>query len=170
MRKLIKILTLALGLALGIVSHSQSVDIERGDSYLEFFEFEKAIEQYKKAYEYDTTSVTATRRIADAYRRKGDLAESASWYKKTLDLDQSRKEDMLYYAEALKVQKRYAESLEWYKKYNSLDPEDDRADNHLQNETYFEDLENDSVSVNVKSLQINNRKPAFGVTDRKSVV
>ena len=158
-----KSIALCLALGLGVNMHSQTVDIERGDAHLEIFEFEKAIEEYKKAYSYDTTSSVATRKIAEAYRRKGDLSTSAEWYEKTMSMDPSKKEDMLHYAEALKSQKKYEESLEWYRKYNSLEPEDERASNHIESETLFEDLTMDSTSTIVKSLVMNNKKPAIGV-------
>ena len=77
MKNLMKSIALCLALGLGVNMHSQTVDIERGDAHLEIFEFEKAIEEYKKAYSYDTTSSVATRKIAEAYRRKGDLSTSA---------------------------------------------------------------------------------------------
>jgi len=163
MKNLMKSIALCLALGLGVNMHSQTVDIERGDAHLEIFEFEKAIEEYKKAYSYDTTSSVATRKIAEAYRRKGDLSTSAEWYEKTMSMDPSKKEDMLHYAEALKSQKKYEESLEWYRKYNSLEPEDERASNHIESETLFEDLTMDSTSTIVKSLVMNNKKPAIGV-------
>jgi len=165
MRKISKYIVLSLALGFVLSAHSQSVDIERGDAHLEIFEFEKALEEYKIAYTYDTTSVIATRRIADTYRRKGDLESSVVWYERTLALDPSQKDDMLHYAEALKSQKRYEESLEWYRKYNSLAPDDERASNHIQQEELFADISDDSTkTILVKSLQVNNKKPAFGVT------
>jgi len=165
MKMTFKNIALSIALGIGLNVHSQSVDIERGDAHLEIFEFEKALKEYKIAYDYDTTNVIATRKIANTYRRKGDLETSAFWYEKTLALDPSQKEDMLHYAEALKSQKKYKESLEWYRKYNSLEPEDERASNHIEKEEIFTDLSKDTTeSVIVKSLQINNKKPAFGVT------
>jgi len=144
--------------------YESSIEEDAGDKHLETFAFDKAIESYQSAYENDSENSRISRKIADAYRRSGDLPSSTEWYGRTLELDSTRKEDMLYYAEALKTVEQYDESLIWYGKYNSLQPEDDRATSHLVSSEYVEELTEDSVMFIVKKLDFNNRKPAFGVT------
>jgi len=146
------------------LAQETSLEEEEGDKHLEVFAFEKAIGQYIMAYKADSTNYTLTRKIADAFRRKGDLSGSAPWYKRTLELDSSINEDLLYYAEALKTLAKYDESLIWYEKYNKLQPKDDRAQNHLVGSDKYLELEEDQEHYLVKKLDINNRKPAFGVT------
>ncbi len=150
--------------ALGSYGQTVSIEEEEGDDLLQNFAFEKAISKYKMAYANDSGNTVITRKIADAYRRTGDLAASAEWYEKTLASDQSREEDLLYYAEALKTLEKYEESLVWYEKYNKLQPKDERAEKYLVNTTFYEELTEDSVMFVVKKLDFNNRKPAFGVT------
>ncbi|MFK7757395.1 MAG: OmpA family protein [Flavobacteriales bacterium] len=161
--KLFMLLWLAFA-ASNSFSQSTSIEEDRGDVFLESFEFDRAITLYTEAYSNDSNNVQLTRKIADAYRRKGDLASSSPWYQKTLTLDTTRQEDMLYYAESLKTLKRYDESLVWYEKYNELQPKDLRAENHLANSRYYEELAEDSLMYLVNKLDFNNKKPAFGVT------
>lgn len=149
------------------LAQEASLEEEEGDKHLEVFAFEKAIGQFIKAYKADSTNYTLTRKIADAFRRKGDLSGSAPWYKRTLELDSSINEDLLYYAEALKTLAKYDESLIWYEKYNKLQPKDDRAQNHLVGSDEYLELEEDKKYYLVKKLDFNNRKPAFGVTKFK---
>ena len=145
-------------------AQESSIEEDEGDKHLEVFAFEKAINQYSIAFEADSTNFRVSRKLADAYRRKGDLTGSAPWYKRTLELDSTRNEDLLYYAEALKTQGLYDESLVWYEKYNKLQPKDDRAENHLVSSDKYLALEEDKEQYLVKKLDFNNRKPAFGVT------
>lgn len=155
---------MATGLLLASSLFAQRSVLEKGDKYFDKFDFDRAMEYYMDAFDANPNNEQATRRIADCYRRSGNVAESAEWYKQTLDLEGSIPSDMLYYAEALKELGNYAESVFWYAQYSGEVPTDTRAQRHIKNDKYFHELTADSLKYTLKKLEINNENPAFGVS------
>jgi outer membrane protein OmpA-like peptidoglycan-associated protein len=147
------------------ISFAQSGDeTEKGDKAFNNFNFEEALYFYNVAYDAAPTDADVTRRIANTYRRMGQIAMSAEWYSKTIQQDASIPEDMLYYAEALKNLGEYDEAVHWYDMYNQLRPGDSRALSHLKDRFYYKDLFADTARYKMKKLAINNSNPVIGMT------
>lgn len=141
-----------------------TVELEKGDKAFNSFDFEEALYFFSVAQESSPNDPEITRRLADTYRRMGQIAISADWYRKTLELDASNADDMLHYAEALKSLEQYDEVIYWYEMYDKLKPGDSRAKSHLQDKFYYKDLFADTARYAMKSLKINNTNPIIGVT------
>ncbi|MFT4662647.1 MAG: tetratricopeptide (TPR) repeat protein, partial [Patiriisocius sp.] len=160
--------TLGAFLVLVFLSTSINAQIKKGDKMFNKFEYEKALTAYEIEYNDNATANPyLTRRIGMTYRHLGDIESSAIWFKRTLDLDQSNKLDYLYYAESLKYLKEYDKSMEYYQLYASLDPNDHRANEHLLNPNYYQQLLSDTLQFTVKRLKMNNENAAFGITKYK---
>jgi outer membrane protein OmpA-like peptidoglycan-associated protein len=161
----IKLPLLSIGLFLCSVTFSQtSEEIEKGDKAFNDFNFQEALYFYNVAHDLAPEDADVTRRIADAYRRMGQIAMSAEWYSKTIQQDASKPEDMLYYAEALKNLGEYEEAIHWYDMYNQMKPGDSRALSHLRDKFYYKDLFADTAKYKMKKLAINNTNPVIGMT------
>jgi len=150
-----------------VVSHfafgQNSIELNKGDKHYDQFEFPEALYFYEIANEQFPNSPSITRRIADTYRRMGDLSLTTEWYRRTLEADSSNAEDMIHYAEALKSIREYEAAIEWYEKYAEWKPSDKRAQSHIKNKYYFEDLQMDSLKYEMKKLKINNADPVIGL-------
>jgi tetratricopeptide (TPR) repeat protein len=140
-----------------------SAELDKGDKHYDQFEFPEALYFYEIANEQYPNSPSIMRRIADTYRKMGDLALSTEWYRRTLEADSSNADDMIHYAEALKSTKEYEAAIEWYEKYAEVKPSDKRAQSHIKDKFYFEDLQMDSLKYEMKKLRINNPDPAIGI-------
>jgi outer membrane protein OmpA-like peptidoglycan-associated protein/tetratricopeptide (TPR) repeat protein len=143
--------------------NAQSGEIAKGDQLFDAFDYKDALYFYETANDLQPGNPDITRRIANTYRRMGELSMSAEWYRRTLEADSSRTEDLLYYAESLKTIKEYEAAIEWYEKYSSKNPADKRAKSHTRQPYYYEDLIMDSLKYDMKKLSINNQEPAIGV-------
>jgi outer membrane protein OmpA-like peptidoglycan-associated protein len=140
-----------------------SDDIEKGDKAFDKLMFDEALYFYESAYDQQNDP-SITRRIANTYRRMGQLTVSAEWYKRTLDSDSSNPVDMLYYAESLKSLEQYDEAIQWYERYVIQFPEDKRAKSHLADKEYYLDLFADTARYTMKRLAINNSDPVIGIS------
>lgn len=158
------ILTIAI-LLWSVSADSQSnIMLDKGDKAFDKFNYEQAMYFYETAHESSPTDPAITRKIANTYRRMGQLNMSAEWYKKTLELDPSNAQDMLFYAEALKSLEQYDEAIYWYENYSKLMPNDSRAKSHLQDKFYYKDLFADTLRYNMKRQRINNAMPVISAT------
>lgn len=140
-----------------------SGELDKGDKHYDQFDFQEALYFYEIANDQYPNSPSIMRRIADTYRKMGDLALSTEWYRRTLEADSSNADDMIHYAEALKCIKEYEAAIEWYEKYAEVKPSDKRAQSHIKDKYYFEDLQMDSLKYEMKKLRINNPDPAIGI-------
>ena len=163
MRKIILLLFLQIPGLFTLLNAQVTPEIQKGDQFIEEFEYGKAIYFYNLAHEYDDQNPVATRRLADVYNRIGDYQTSCDWYMKTLELDGATDQDMLLYAEALKRLERYDEAIFWYNKFATVNPDDRRAQEHIRNQQYFQDLWSDSLKYRLHQMEINSERSIFGV-------
>jgi tetratricopeptide (TPR) repeat protein len=141
-----------------------NVELEKGDKAFDKLLFEEALYFYELAFEQQPADPAITRRIANTYRRMGQLTVSAEWYRTTLDLDASNNLDLIYYAEALKSLEQYDEAVEWYERYAQREPGDRRAASHLRDREYYRDLFADTLKYEMKKLGINTPDPVIGIS------
>ena len=146
-------------------SPARSVDvskqIKRGDKAYDQFEFLKAIDHYKEAFQRDANSTEATRKLGECYRKLGLLNESEYWYSKTVQGDDVISDDLYYYARVLTGLGRYEDARVWYNRYHQIQPEDETVLPVIENQTYFEDLLAMNPAHEVRNLKLNNDKPAL---------
>ncbi|MFN8776734.1 MAG: OmpA family protein [Flavobacteriales bacterium] len=140
-----------------------NVDLEKGDKAFDQLQLDEALFFYENAYEQQGADPAITRRIANTYRRMGQLTVSAEWYRRTLDLDATNPDDMLYYAESLKSLEQYDEAIQWYERYITQRPEDKRAKSHLADKEYYLDMFADTARYDMKRLNINSSDPVIGI-------
>lgn len=138
--------------------------LDKGDKAFDKFNYEEAMYFYESAHDASPSDPAITRRIANTYRRMGQLTMSAEWYRKTLELDPSNAQDMLFYAEALKSLQQYDEAIYWYENYDRANPNDSRAKSHLQDKFYYKDLFADTLRYDMKRQRINNAMPVISAT------
>lgn len=149
-------------LSFGSVWGQSSPQIAKGDKYFFNQEYDEAISMYTLAYQMDE-SAESSRKLAETYKRIGQMEECANWLKITIEADDKTPEDILKYAEILKIMEKYPEAIAQYKAYSELKPEDQRAQEHIRNEYYYKDLWEDSLKYRMHLLGINSEMESFGV-------
>lgn len=154
---------LFIALIASIGASAQNSMIEEGDYYFDKFNFPEAMQFYLEAYQGDSSNAYVARHIGLCMRKLGMLEESADYFFKAIELTADTPEDMLYYAEALKSKADYAKAIFWYAQFANERPEDQRAQKHILDTRYFQDLWADSLKYAIKRLAINTDKPSFGM-------
>lgn len=139
-----------------------SPQIAKGDAYFNNQEYTDAIDLYLLAYQMDE-SVEASRKLAETYKRIGKNEKCEEWLQVTIQSEDRTPEDILHYAEILKILQKYPEAIAQYKAFSLLKPEDQRAQEHIRNEKYYQDLWEDSLKYRMHILGINGNMEAFGV-------
>lgn len=145
-------------------AQSLSDNLEKGDKAFDALNFQDAMYFYELALDQNAGDANVTRRIANTYRRTGQMPISAEWYKRTLELGSNDPLDMLYYAESLKSLGQYDEAVLWYEKYSKKVPDDLRAKSHLNDKLYYQDLFADTLQYDLKRLAMNNADPVISVS------
>lgn len=157
-----------LGLSLTLSSTAQvSLEIEQGDKAFNEQNFQEALYFYESANDLSPNSPAITRKIAQTYRRVGQMSISAEWFRKTIEFGSTDALDMLYYAEALKSLAQYDEAIVWYEKYLEKNPTDSRALSHVRDKEYYLDLFADTLRYEMKRMLINSDDPIMGITNFK---
>jgi len=146
----------------GTLWSQTSPQVAKGDKYFFNQEYDEAISMYMLAYQMDESS-ESTRRLAETYKRIGQMETCAKWLKTTIEIEDRTPEDILKYAEILKIMENYPEAIFQYKEYSKLKPGDQRAQEHIRNEYYYEDLWSDSLKYRMHILGINSELETFGV-------
>ena len=147
----------------GLSLSAQHSLLEEGDYYFDTFNFPEAMQFYLEAYQGDSVNPYIARHIGLCMRKLGMPEESADYFFRALELTADTPEDMLYYAEALKSKADYAKAIFWYAQYAAERPDDKRAQKHILDTRYFQDLWADSLKYAIKRLAINTDKPSFGM-------
>lgn len=142
---------------------AQNSLLEEGDYYFDKFNFPEAMQFYLEAYQGDSVNPYIARHIGLCMRKLGMLEGSAQYFFKAIELTADTPEDMLHYAEALKSKADYAKAIFWYAQYAAERPDDRRAQKHILDTRYFQDLWADSLKYSIKRLAINSDKPSFGM-------
>jgi len=147
-----------------VLSAQTTSDLDQGDKAYDKLLFEEALYHFELAHEQSPEDPAIMRRIANTYRRMGQLTMSAEWFRNTLNLDASNDLDLIYYAESLKSLEEYDEAIEWYARYAERAPNDKRAQSHLKDREYYLDLFADTLRYTMKRLAINTTDPVIGIT------
>lgn len=161
MKKLLILLVLIIGVSLQN-SFAQRFKLNRAENKLGLFDFDKAVETYKKVLEKKPGNFEALYGLANAYRIRGDYGTAAEWYAKVVsDTANASAKDYLYYGECLRYISDYKKALENFAKFEKLSPDDPRG--KLLNVSYPEVIKliEDSLDFKTMSLSFNDDAQEF---------
>ena len=96
-----------------------NAQIRKANKQFERFNYNKAVELYKKCIDKDKEVELSTKRIAECYRELRNMKLSLVWYEKVMKLSQKDVEDVYHYANALKNNGKYNKAKKYYLEYIS---------------------------------------------------
>ena len=137
---------------------------DRADKLFDKFNYAEALDEYFYQHERDTADVHVNRQIGLCLRKLGLIAQSTEWFWKVIDEGTPTPDDKLHYAEGLRASGEYDQAVFWYRRYKNERPEDRRAQLHLSNPMYYENLLADSLRYDMHHLEVNTDRPSFGMT------
>lgn len=146
-------------------SYAEKPIVKVGDWYYKQFDFNKAIEFYKRALKKDEKNVYVIQRIADSYRLMNDWENAETYYAKIAKQENANVINKLHYAEALRANQKYAESKLFYKEYMDAVPTDLSVKERFKGVDLVESLSQDKGFYEVKNeTALNSKYSDFGVT------
>ena len=113
------------------VTFAQRDYLKEADVEYTSFEYFKAIELYKKAYQHekmDANKATIIFKIAECYRHINDIKQAETWYAKAVKAKYSDPIAVLYFADMMKENEKYPEAQAQYNAYKALVPGDKRGE------------------------------------------
>lgn len=163
--KLKKILTLFSALLFFAFAMAEKPVVKMGDWYYKQFDFDKAIEFYKKALSKDQSNTYVLQRLADSYRLMNDWPNAETYYAQLVKNENTNVADKLYYAEALRANQKYPEAKVYYKMYADAMPNDNSVIERLKGIDKIQELSRDRGYYDVRNVtNINSKYSDFGVS------
>lgn len=157
------IVTLSLLFLLAVPVLAQRKIAERADKNFDKFNYAEALDLYLYSLDNDSNDVHVNRMIGLCFRKLGLIEKSTQWFERVIDLNAGEPEDKLHYAEGLRASGEYNRAVFWYRRFSYDRPEDSRANRHLNNPMYYNNLLADSLRYTLNHLDINTDKPSFGM-------
>ncbi len=165
MKKYIYTGVLLLGM-LGV--NAQNKDTKKADKHYDNLEYVRAISEYLEVVEDGNADAYVHGRLADAYYKTSNTAESAAWYARALAVAPNAGQ-YFNYAQALKANGNYDAANDAMNSFANLAPNDARAIAHKNNPNAISDLLNEDPNFTVKALEgFNTPYSEFGPLLHKS--
>lgn len=160
MKKLYTILILAV---LGFQPMTaQNEDTEKADEHFDQMEYVQAIEEYTELVEDGEANDYVYKRLAEANYNIYNTKEAERYYAMIQNSDIMTSEDLFRYAQMLKANQKFEESNQVMRRFAEMAPNDDRAEQFLENPNYIPQLLEAKEKFTVKRLDINTPHSDFG--------
>ncbi len=142
--------------------HAQS-NTSRADKLFDKFNYAEALDEYFRLRQRDSLNVHINRQIGICFRKLGLIEQSTPWFEQVIGQNEAALSDKLHYAEGLKAAGDYERAVFWYRRYAKEMPGDRRAELHLADPGYYNQLLADSLRYELMHLDINTDNPSFGM-------
>jgi len=96
---------------------AQKKELKAADALYQNFEYARAVEAYKKAFEAGQPSLAVSSKIADCYRLMNNAKEAEFWYAQVLGFPEHTPQQILYFAHAARKNGNYTKAQQLYADY-----------------------------------------------------
>ena len=158
---MIKLYVIGFSFVLFVISSAQTNQTKAHKAYSNFG-YPEVVDRLDAL---QSLSAEAKRELADSYMRAANFTKAELLYSAIYNTADEQPEDLLHYAQCLKSRGKYNNAISVLERYIQKNPQDRRAQLHLKNNRYFEDLVKDMGQFKLKTLKINSTHqdsgPAF---------
>lgn len=126
-------------ISLSSFSQKSGVIIKRADNYYKDFNFEKALEYYKKADEKNSENLYIKGRIGNCYKFLSNISEAEKYYAQVALADGSENIFKFYYAQSLMANGKYKDALSFYNNYYESEGKPELKVQNLAEKLFVED-------------------------------
>lgn len=105
---------------------AQQRKLKKADRYFQALNYQKAIQYYLDVLDKRDLS-RAKIKVAESYRKIGNMNEAAFWYGQVVRLPEVEPLHKLYYAQALQATDKCEQADKWFKEYAAEVPSDERG-------------------------------------------
>lgn len=155
----------------------QSAKIQKANAFFEAGGYSEALPLYKGNLETIPKEELGDYlfKVAECYRRTGNVRQSELWYQKAIMRDCSDPKAHLYYANALLSNENYDLAREEYEAYRKISPNDGLAENGLKSIDLAMSWKSSPTGYVVKPMQVLNAKqedfcPMYGSADYRTLL
>ncbi len=107
-------------------TQAQRAKLERANKFYKALNYQKAIQYYLDVL--DKREIPQAKiRVANSYRKIGNMSEAAFWYGQVVRLPEAQPRHKLYYAQALQATGKCEQADKWFKEYADESPDDERG-------------------------------------------
>lgn len=170
-------LIVALCTMLPLVVWGQSSKMLKGDEFYEAGGYSEALVLYRNNLETVPKDQLGDYlfKVAECYRRTGNVRQAELWYKKAIMRDCSDPRAHLYYAQALLTNESYDLAKEEFQAYKELSPNDGLGDNGLKSVELAMAWKASPSGYTVQEMPVVNSKqedycPMYGSSDYRTLL
>lgn len=148
---------------------AQSRQTKSADKLFDRYEFVKAASAYEVLVKSGNSDSYVFKQLGKSYYYMNDTSQSEKWYEKAMQVEQDA--DTHYrYAQLLKSNGKYADSDTQMKVFVSMQPNDPRAQEFVNNPDYLSKISGIEKLFDIKKLNINSTKSDFGAIQYNNVL
>lgn len=148
---------------------AQNKQTKAADKLFDRYEYVKAVDAYKVLVQNGNADSYVFKQLGESYYRMNNTSESENWYEKALQTKQDA--DTYYkYAQVLKSNSKYDLSDIQMKIFVSMEPNDPRSKEFINNSDYLSKISNKEKLFDLKKLSINSEKSDFGAIQYNDVL
>lgn len=149
---------------------AQSRRMAAADEAFNSFQYNVAVNRYKKAYSRTKSRPEKDRisfKMAECYRMMNNTKRAEANYKRMINSDFARKNPVAYlhYADMLKANEKYDLARDFYTSYSESVPEDPRGPNGVQSCTMVQEWIENPTKYSVENVKkVNSKSDDFAAT------
>lgn len=136
---------------------AQTAKEKKADLLYENLAYSKAVENYEKLYQLDSTNAKYIQRLAYSYNKMLSYNKAIYYYSRLVQLNKPQPEDFYEYAQLLRIANKIDEYKTWIGKYLAESPGDQRARKQLENINLLLKLNANLGDITIKNMTGNTR-------------
>lgn len=160
MKKNIALIIAGFGLA--FTSSAQSGKLKKADNYYERVAYSNAADLYTDLLGSEVDNSEMKLKLADCYYQMGDAEKAETYFAQAAEGGEVTSESAYKYAQALKENGKYEQSNEWMNKFHSMNADDSRGKQFVNNQSYVERIKGQDAFFSINHLNINTAYTDFG--------
>ncbi len=149
-----KILTWVGVILFSFLNNSCKV-VDRANRHFEYFEYAKAIPEFRKALKSDSTNVETWAKLGDCYRMNSQTVEAEECYRKAVTSPGMKSIYKLYCAQMMMSNGKYEDARMLLDQYIVAEPNDPRGPSMKQGIDHLADLYADQDHYKIQRLNLN---------------
>ena len=146
---------------------AQKRTLKRGHNLYKTYSYAESIKKYEVITD---KTIDINRRLAESYYNIGKLDKSEKYWKIVVENEARTADDIYNYASVLTMNRKYKESEQWMKEFNKINAKDTRGKLWVNNNGFYEKLQQDKGRFKIESLNINSKQEDFGTSYYKNKV
>ncbi len=150
-----------------MLENSNAQNFAGADRKFNNLQYSKAIPEYVKGLQKDSTNSNAWMKLADCYRLTNQPEMAEKCYSMVMKDQQTPAIYKFYYAQTLLINGNYEQAQNWFIEYFNSNPDDEAGRDYMNAMLYKQKLVQDSNRFIIRKININSGNADFGAVQYK---